>query len=596
MSEVTASKITREACEVGGQPLAEEGEHIPSPGNPMAVARHITTADMTEQGRFTLRSYGGSWMRWDGPHWSEVTTDAIRARLYPALEHATYLHMTKKGELEVHDWAPNKKKISDLMEAIAAVTYLPEETEVPSFLRGPGHGPVGPGMDRVEVETSPQVNRVGPGGPGNFENYVTGMSVNGSQDAEQYREQRQIHPVHPVQGSVNGFSPAQTVDRVPGPDARSVIACANGLLDVHTRRLSKLTPAFFNRVSVPFPYHDDAPPPKRWLDFLADIWGEDSEAIETLQEWAGYILSGRTDQQKILYVVGPPRSGKGTIGRILTTLIGAQNTASTTPSALPTDFGLEALLGKSLAIMADARTSTQGNEALVERLLTISGEDAVPVKRKYREDWMGRLPVRFVLMSNDLPAFRDPSGAIASRLLILRMTKSNLGKENHGLFDELVAEMPGILNWALDGLTRLLQRGSFKMPGSSADAVITINASVSPIKEFLDDRCALVPTEQIPVQDLFDEWRDWCEKNGHVPGSKANFGKLLFSAAPSISQTRPYVEENGVKTKVRMYAGIRLRLPSDDEPDAPVCTVCNTPMKDLGDGETTHPNCGPATA
>jgi putative DNA primase/helicase len=59
-----------------------------------------------------------------------------------------------------------------------------------------------------------------------------------------------------------------------------------------------------------------------WLDFLNDLWPDDAESIDTLQEIAGYLLTARTDLQKFFMIIGPPRSGKGTIIRVLTALLG----------------------------------------------------------------------------------------------------------------------------------------------------------------------------------------------------------------------------------------------------------------------------------
>lgn len=73
---------------------------------------------------------------------------------------------------------------------------------------------------------------------------------------------------------------------------------------------------------MPFPYDPDAPAPRRWLEFLHQLWPNDEEPIEALRDWFGYVLSGRTDLQKIFMIIGPLRSGKGTISRILTAMIG----------------------------------------------------------------------------------------------------------------------------------------------------------------------------------------------------------------------------------------------------------------------------------
>ena len=90
----------------------------------------------------------------------------------------------------------------------------------------------------------------------------------------------------------------------------------------------------------------------------------------------GYILAGETEQQKLFLLVGPKRSGKGTIGRVLTGLLGAHNTAAPTLSGLTTNFGLSPLIGKPLAIISDARLSSRPDSMIaVERLLSISGED-----------------------------------------------------------------------------------------------------------------------------------------------------------------------------------------------------------------------------
>ena len=85
-----------------------------------------------------------------------------------------------------------------------------------------------------------------------------------------------------------------------------------------------LTPRFFTSSAVDYNFDIDAPPPAMWLSFLEQLWGDDSESINVLQEWFGYTLTPDTSQQKILMVIGPTRSGKGTIGRVNRALIGRQ--------------------------------------------------------------------------------------------------------------------------------------------------------------------------------------------------------------------------------------------------------------------------------
>ena len=74
-----------------------------------------------------------------------------------------------------------------------------------------------------------------------------------------------------------------------------------------------------------------------------------------LQEYIGYILSGRTDMQKMLLLIGPTRSGKGTIARMLAALVGRGHVVGPTLASLGTNFGLSPLLGRPLAVVSDAR-------------------------------------------------------------------------------------------------------------------------------------------------------------------------------------------------------------------------------------------------
>ncbi|MGW3313354.1 DNA primase family protein [Streptomyces sp. NPDC001073] len=340
----------------------------------------------------------------------------------------------------------------------------------------------------------------------------------------------------------------------PEQDQGLIVACENGLLRIHDRALLPHGPGFFNLGSVPFAYDPAAQAPT-WERFLAQVWPDDADAIAALQEWFGYVLSGRTDQQKILLIVGPSRSGKGTIARVLKTLVGKENLAGPTLAGLGTNFGLSTLVGKPLAVISDARLSGNDSSQVVERLLTISGEDTIDVDRKYREVWTGKLPTRLMMLSNELPHFGDSSGVIAKRFVLLSMRVSWLGKEDPTLSDRLIAEMPGILNWALDGLVRLQRTGRITQPQSSREAVTTMQDTASPTSAFVRERCTTGPTCSVPVDALWTVWREWAEDNGVRAGTKQVFGRNLLSVVPQLNRTRP---RDTYGQQVATYSGITL--------------------------------------
>ena len=155
-----------------------------------------------------------------------------------------------------------------------------------------------------------------------------------------------------------------------GRDSGPIVATRNGLLDIATRTLHPHTPLHFGCVSVPFDYQPDAPPPTKWLAFLEDLWPQDPDAIDCAQEWFGYVISGRLDLHKIFMHVGPTRGGKGVFARIETALLGKRNVCGPTLSSLGGEFGLAPLLGKSLAVISDARFVGKNSGVVVERLLS----------------------------------------------------------------------------------------------------------------------------------------------------------------------------------------------------------------------------------
>jgi putative DNA primase/helicase len=349
----------------------------------------------------------------------------------------------------------------------------------------------------------------------------------------------------------------------PGPHpAAEYVACRNGLLHLPTLAESRRnpllppTPRFFTPNALGIDYRADAPPPREWLAYLRQLWPDDLESQEALQEWFGYLLTADTRQQKILMLVGPRRSGKGTIARVLRGLVGAGNVAGPTLSSLSGNFGLQPLLGKSVAVISDARLSGRADAAAVtERLLAISGEDAVTVDRKHLSPVTTRLHSRFVILTNELPKLSDASGALVGRLVILRLVRSWYGEEDTRLTDRLLAELPGILAWAVAGWHRLQERRRFVQPRSGAELAGDLEDLSSPVGAFVRECCEVGAGHEVPVQDLYQQWRRWCESKGAKVSTEQTFGRDLRAAIPALEVRQP----RAAGGRLRCYAGLRVR-------------------------------------
>ncbi len=364
--------------------------------------------------------------------------------------------------------------------------------------------------------------------------------------------------------------PPAWIDGATGPDPAGVLSLRNGLLDLPAAaagRAGCLLPpdvAFFTLTAAPFDYDPAAPPPAAWLDFLASVWPADPASIMCLQTVFGYLLTPDTGQQKIFLFVGPPRAGKGTVARVLRELLGPANVSGPTLSSLATNFGLAPLLGKTLAVVSDARLGGRADlPVIVERLLSISGEDALTVDRKNREAVTAKLSARFVILSNELPRLGDASGALPSRFVVFRFDRSFLGHEDLTLTGRLLSELPGILNWAVAGWQHLRLARRFVQPADGVELVEEMEDLSSPAGAFVRDRCRVGFGCEVAVADVYAVWRGWCSEHGRrEPGTEETFGRDLRAAVPSL---RKFRARDGQRRKA-MYAGVALRR-ADDPPD-----------------------------
>ena len=296
--------------------------------------------------------------------------------------------------------------------------------------------------------------------------------------------------------------------------------------------------------------------------------GRDPAQITLLQEVFGYLLTPDTSMQKFFLLLGPTRSGKGTITKVLTKLIGKRSICSPTLGKFGERFGLEAALGKQLATISDMRLGRHTDrQEIVGNILRIVGEDDVDVERKHVGGAVtGKLAIRILISSNLLPPLPDVSGALVARLVTLTMKRSFLGEEDLGLDQKLEAELPGILNWAIEGWRRLKHQGHFTLTDESKETAAKIADLASPINAFLRECCVLDSTAKEPRSKVWRRFEDFVMQNDLPPTYTASnyfHRDLEVAAQHRISLSRPRVDGR----QVPHWIGLRLLDPIEPEVD-----------------------------
>jgi putative DNA primase/helicase len=244
-------------------------------------------------------------------------------------------------------------------------------------------------------------------------------------------------------------------------------------------------------------------------------------------------------------------------------MIGRENVATVTLSALASHFGMESLIGKPLAIIPDSRYNGRDADVVVSRLLMISGEDSPDVPRKNKTDWRGRLPTRLLMASNLMPKLREESGVIASRFVTLYFSQDFTGREDRGLTEKLLGELPGILNWALDGLDRLRKQGHFTTTENAESDLEEMERNASKEKGFAYDRCEIGELGfMVEKEKLYEQFKAWSFSQGYpVAVELPTFIRNLKASFPSIDTNyRPPRQPDGGRPRGPLR-GIRLLTP-----------------------------------
>ena len=292
---------------------------------------------------------------------------------------------------------------------------------------------------------------------------------------------------------------------------KNLIFMQNGILDINTGALYAHDKSFFTTNIMPYNHNPQTPCPT-WIRFLDEIFEGDREMMDLLQEWLGYMMSSSYDYHKVLLMLGPKRCGKGTIGKVLKILVGAQNYTGATLTSFADDAFIESLQTKTTVFVGDAAKNIPRNivDYVTERVKGISSADDQVFRRKYKNTLTAQLPSRITIASNHVPRLFDDSGALASRLIVMPFNVSFYDREDAHLFGKLAEEIEGIAAWSLIGLARLRQNGQFTLPLASIAEKEYIRESYSPLISFVEEICVVGDGEgKATAEDVYNSYKAW---------------------------------------------------------------------------------------
>lgn len=307
-----------------------------------------------------------------------------------------------------------------------------------------------------------------------------------------------------------------------GPQLNGKLNCANGVLDLVTGDLEPHNPDFGFQYCLPYEYDADASCPT-WLQFMDDIMLSDPGNIKVLQEFLGYAISGSTyKHHKFLMLAGTGRNGKGTMMSIISELAGgSRNVSAVSMTEMQKNENNRQLLEGKLFNFADETDVNEfKNTALLKK---ITGEGEILVKLMYNQPYLIHSRAKLVFSCNELPSLNDTSHAFKQRMIAIpfnaRFT-ADKGNVDINIRKKLLKELPGVLNWCIEGYRRLEKQESFSVSASATEFADDYFVSNNPLEHWVEETSELEISPLngkctwVSTQDIYAKYIDWAFGKG----------------------------------------------------------------------------------
>lgn len=336
-------------------------------------------------------------------------------------------------------------------------------------------------------------------------------------------------------------------------DQKHILNLKNGIYDIRKNELLPHDDSHYSTIRLPYDYDPGAPCP-RWLRFLDEIFPGDNKSQQLLAEWFGYCLVPDTKFQKVLFCVGDGANGKTIALTMLQHLVGEENCSHIPLSDIGKEFHTIGLKDKLVNLCGEVEAGEISDSAGFK---AVSSGDTIEDSFKHRDMVRFRAFARLCFATNNFPQFRDSSFGLYRRMLLLQFQQRFIGdRADLELESKLVAELPGIFQWALCGYRNLMQQNEFTAPKYMENIITTLQESGSLVAQFIDERCTIEESGSEYKSEIRREFTDWCHDQGinRVPSTQRFW--IEFKRFANIDTTGKSVRRE--KKRDRIISGISL--------------------------------------
>lgn len=327
--------------------------------------------------------------------------------------------------------------------------------------------------------------------------------------------------------------------------------CASGTLDLRTFELRPHNQDDLLTNCSPVAYAPDAPCP-RWERFVLEIMDGSREMADFLQRAVGYSMTGLTIEQCLFILWGNGSNGKSTFIEVLRHILGTYSKASDFHTFVAKKWGVQSGPNSDIAKLRGARfvSATEGEQGqkLAESLIKqLTGGDTISACFKFKEPFEFKPQLKLWLSTQHKPEIAGTDEGIWRRI---RLVPFNVHfEQDTTLQDILLAEAPGILRWAVEGLKQWRQHGLME-PQAVVDATTGYRAEEDVMLRFIQsDYLEIGGEHKCGAHELYETYKKWAHNNHEEELSERKFSDSMKAHGyKKLPRT----------TKGIQYAGIRI--------------------------------------
>ncbi len=353
-------------------------------------------------------------------------------------------------------------------------------------------------------------------------------------------------------------------------DSHGKVPTRSGLLDIGTLTLEPARPEHFATWRIECDYHRAASCPW-WTIMLDDFFSDRPEelraaTISTLQEILGTALVENKSKAltRALILEGPSDAGKTRILDVMSGLI-SDRPIATPFDALSGAHGLMEFRRRAPWLLHEAFNAGQWHfSSIVKSILT---GDPVQINVKNGAITTQRIKSPVFWATNHPPQFKEATKAIVNRMIVIKCRtvfdpKHLIGAaaeaQRRGFAEPsdmiLAKEMPGLLNWAIAGLRRALERGYIATTPEMVATLGAVRQDSNIVAGFIDECAEFDSSAMVSTPDFCASFAVWWgeskSEDRRVPSNDS-----IGRAMTALGDNRIGTDRRDMRDKHRHYYG-----------------------------------------